>query len=117
MFKLFFFFFSSRRRHTRSTRDWSSDVCSSDLRLAGLTRNPPPCLPAVNIKVGLMSTGLADPRSESGPHQLDCQSCGSKKLGEPSVGVNLTTASLYVDPPQGSAFPVATKMNCEVSST
>src|SRR5204863_4206909 len=26
------FFFSSRRRHTRSLRDWSSDVCSSDLR-------------------------------------------------------------------------------------
>src|SRR5947209_10654872 len=28
----FFFFFSSRRRHTRYWRDWSSDVCSSDLR-------------------------------------------------------------------------------------
>src|SRR3989449_8621157 len=28
----FFFFFSSRRRHTRCSRDWSSDVCSSDLR-------------------------------------------------------------------------------------
>src|SRR5690349_22029019 len=27
----YFFFFSSRRRHTRSLRDWSSDVCSSDL--------------------------------------------------------------------------------------
>src|SRR5207302_2179150 len=27
-----FFFFSSRRRHTRFSRDWSSDVCSSDLR-------------------------------------------------------------------------------------
>src|SRR5699024_11971081 len=27
------FFFSSRRRHTRSKRDWSSDVCSSDLVL------------------------------------------------------------------------------------
>src|SRR3989442_12395301 len=26
-----FFFFSSRRRHTRCGRDWSSDVCSSDL--------------------------------------------------------------------------------------
>ena len=26
-----FFLFSSRRRHTRSKRDWSSDVCSSDL--------------------------------------------------------------------------------------
>src|SRR5699024_11301495 len=25
------FFYSSRRRHTRSKRDWSSDVCSSDL--------------------------------------------------------------------------------------
>src|SRR6266849_8026779 len=30
-----FFLFSSRRRHTRSTRDWSSDVCSSDLFLVG----------------------------------------------------------------------------------
>src|SRR2546430_5612454 len=29
---LFFFFFSSRRRHTRFDCDWSSDVCSSDLR-------------------------------------------------------------------------------------
>src|SRR5207247_8408813 len=29
------FFFSSRRRHTRSTRDWSSDVCSSDLPVGG----------------------------------------------------------------------------------
>src|SRR5690606_40952926 len=28
---LFCFFFSSRRRHTRFSRDWSSDVCSSDL--------------------------------------------------------------------------------------
>src|SRR5204862_966829 len=28
------FFFSSRRRHTRSLRDWSSDVCSSDLAIA-----------------------------------------------------------------------------------
>src|SRR2546429_1430210 len=36
----FFFFFSSRRRHTRCSRDWSSDVCSSDLATApvpGLT--------------------------------------------------------------------------------
>src|SRR5476651_2733148 len=28
---MYFFFFSSRRRHTRYWRDWSSDVCSSDL--------------------------------------------------------------------------------------
>src|SRR2546421_5175796 len=31
MSDIVFFFFSSRRRHTRSDRDWSSDVCSSDL--------------------------------------------------------------------------------------
>src|SRR5699024_11492478 len=31
LFLLPWFFFSSRRRHTRSKRDWSSDVCSSDL--------------------------------------------------------------------------------------
>src|SRR5215467_15702050 len=30
--KLLLFFFSSRRRHTRLQGDWSSDVCSSDLR-------------------------------------------------------------------------------------
>src|SRR2546421_5808879 len=36
----FFFFFSSRRRHTRSDRDWSSDVCSSDLLLPSSS----PCL-------------------------------------------------------------------------
>src|SRR5207245_3779569 len=29
------FFFSSRRRHTRCYRDWSSDVCSSDLENGG----------------------------------------------------------------------------------
>src|SRR5690349_21922134 len=44
----FFFFFSSRRRHTRSLRDWSSDVCSSDLQTvrggphgAPVTQSPP----------------------------------------------------------------------------
>src|SRR5262245_65187345 len=41
LFFLFFFFFSSRRRHTRCLSDWSSDVCSSDLKgilIAGKTR-------------------------------------------------------------------------------
>src|SRR5690625_5745454 len=31
MYSVSYFFFSSRRRHTRWPRDWSSDVCSSDL--------------------------------------------------------------------------------------
>src|SRR5258707_9622003 len=33
-FFVYFFFFSSRRRHTRYWRDWSSDVCSSDLAIS-----------------------------------------------------------------------------------
>src|SRR6266852_5516518 len=41
---LFFFFFSSRRRHTRCYRDWSSDVCSSDLG--------PPHIPTCDSPVG-----------------------------------------------------------------
>src|SRR5436305_14164328 len=46
------FFFSSRRRHTRCGRDWSSDVCSSDLQpcpargacTSGAARRNPPLL-------------------------------------------------------------------------
>src|SRR5690606_40004006 len=34
-------FFSSRRRHTRFSRDWSSDVCSSDLALLDVTKIEP----------------------------------------------------------------------------
>src|SRR5690606_41577847 len=38
------FFFSSRRRHTRFSRDWSSDVCSSDLPVTAVV--PAPVVPA-----------------------------------------------------------------------
>src|SRR2546429_8515608 len=34
------FFFSSRRRHTRCSRDWSSDVCSSDLFRGSASQKP-----------------------------------------------------------------------------
>src|SRR5207249_8376629 len=48
---LCFFFFSSRRRHTRSKRDWSSDVCSSDLP----TWTVPVCVPALcSFVMGLL---------------------------------------------------------------
>src|SRR5207302_7926072 len=54
----YFFFFSSRRRHTRFSRDWSSDVCSSDLashaslsadRCAGCTPLVVPLCPCGNF--------------------------------------------------------------------
>src|SRR5690606_9677947 len=41
-----FFFFSSRRRHTRFSRDWSSDVCSSDLTKHWLKQRWPASLGA-----------------------------------------------------------------------
>src|SRR2546422_4361737 len=50
----FFFFFSSRRRHTRCSRDWSSDVCSSDLD--GIAFVFPPFHVAGNV--GILGTAL-----------------------------------------------------------
>src|SRR5215467_5121472 len=51
---MFFFFFSSRRRHTRLQGDWSSDVCSSDLRFGaegerGVVWQPDGSLGMVNV--------------------------------------------------------------------
>src|SRR5690606_40139443 len=47
----FFFFFSSRRRHTRFSRDWSSDVCSSDLDGPDLDpRNGPEGVLAIRLE-------------------------------------------------------------------
>src|SRR5690606_39545873 len=43
------FFFSSRRRHTRFSRDWSSDVCSSDLAIGMMTRMKAPSLERPSI--------------------------------------------------------------------
>src|SRR5207245_5183309 len=44
---IYIFFFSSRRRHTRCYRDWSSDVCSSDLALPKIED-----LPKIDVKFG-----------------------------------------------------------------
>src|SRR5699024_11442863 len=45
-------FFSSRRRHTRSKRDWSSDVCSSDLSLCYTAVS---CLPRLALSLSTCS--------------------------------------------------------------
>src|SRR5690349_14946224 len=60
---VFFFFFSSRRRHTRSLRDWSSDVCSSDLSCIGC------CAEQTGVMQGHMAqdeTGSRTPAAASG---------------------------------------------------
>src|SRR5699024_12077038 len=51
----FSFFFSSRRRHTRSKRDWSSDVCSSDL--AQIESNQFPPVPEVCLRAYWVDAG------------------------------------------------------------
>src|SRR5699024_11291282 len=58
---ILYFFFSSRRRHTRSKRDWSSDVCSSDLTVF---------LDAREVLVDLM--GIPDDRAPEGVLVLRC---------------------------------------------
>src|SRR5690554_1015783 len=47
-----FFFFSSRRRHTRCGRDWSSDVCSSDLEMRLYYDSAPGLVESYPISVG-----------------------------------------------------------------
>src|SRR5690625_6514745 len=58
------FFFSSRRRHTRWPRDWSSDVCSSDLKRAiGTTGRG--IGPAYMDKIGRLGIRVQDLYDES----------------------------------------------------
>src|SRR5690606_40117328 len=65
--KNYFFFFSSRRRHTRFSRDWSSDVCSSDLDIEEHEGDRDPAQAAV---VHRIVGQIADvPGEQAGPEQ------------------------------------------------
>src|SRR5207253_4363296 len=71
VFFFFFFFFSSRRRHTRWPRDWSSDVCSSDLAPHGFASSR--C--SVSFRVSLSdSRRVASRRSEERRVGKECRS-------------------------------------------
>src|SRR6266498_5239580 len=65
----FFFFFSSRRRHTRCGRDWSSDVCSSDLKRWNLLLKDPQRLLKIINNVGrpvqFVFAGKAHPQDQA----------------------------------------------------
>src|SRR5207249_9519124 len=77
----FFFFFSSRRRHTRSKRDWSSDVCSSDLpKMLIVVRKPGVRGLLINIFGGItrcddIARGIVD-RSEERRVGKECRARG-----------------------------------------
>src|SRR5206468_5761306 len=74
------FFFSSRRRHTRSDRDWSSDVCSSDLRST--------------MRAGLLVAGA-----------LTASGC-ALTFDATELGVPTSLAERAQTPPQGTPFRV-----------
>src|SRR5207247_7766643 len=75
----FLFFFSSRRRHTRSTRDWSSDVCSSDLsRPAG---HSPPTSAAARRRSTSPGPSWRRSRSEERRVGKECR-CGWWRVDE-----------------------------------
>src|SRR5207249_6596966 len=69
------FFFSSRRRHTRSKRDWSSVVCSSDLKhvratqVSPIHRTPLPAVPRVvaQARQGHGNSPILSPDPDSKP--------------------------------------------------
>src|SRR5206468_8060701 len=75
------FFFSSRRRHTRSDRDWSSDVCSSDLSILAsrpVTLHRVPRLRDVDtLSLLLGHLGVEVKRSEERRVGKECRSRGS----------------------------------------
>src|SRR5215469_2006979 len=67
---MFFFFFSSRRRHTRSLRDWSSDVCSSDLEDT-ITEAPAAFAEEISAPmVGSLPTGRVSPQMSLQPSPM-----------------------------------------------
>src|SRR5437868_15445909 len=104
------FFFSSRRRHTISKRDWSSDVCSSDLLRAALE---------AGVKVSGCTVHFADnlyDRSEERRVGKECRSrWGADTLKKKETeGVGLTCAS---DSPKATLRPIHAHILTDTSRT
>src|SRR5207249_5773955 len=83
-------FFSSRRRHTRSKRDWSSDVCSSDLTIRSNAQGSPQT-------VTLSGTGLGPVVSLSPPSlTFGTQLVGTASAAQAVTLHNTGNAPLYI---------------------
>src|SRR5439155_10975927 len=80
IYTIFFFFFSSRRRHTRWPRDWSSDVCSSDLPSTDAKNVLNPAFPPLAFSASVLGRAFAVPevvqlvRSEERRVGKECRS-------------------------------------------
>src|SRR5690625_7799112 len=112
------FFFSSRRRHTRWPRDWSSDVCSSDLNDEDKAVSSPDCLhqdgepftfahliERKNVKGGTNVIGIPEVRGKQ-PDEVDEKDLHEVfEISKPleSYGVDDSAVSHYVGPEDGAA--------------
>src|SRR2546422_8023730 len=96
-----FFFFSSRRRHTRCSRDWSSDVCSSDLEAPPIGEPLEGPLPAFPRAGGRL---LADVSAEVG---------GQRYFAPLITNASASDITLEVNP----ATAAAVRCNCFVSKS
>src|SRR5438067_1725962 len=74
------FFFSSRRRHTRSKRDWSSDVCSSDLQERGIQRRRQTHR---QRQLGQVGEGMGRGQGPGGPHPRGTHGRGQQRGVQP----------------------------------
>src|SRR2546421_6735235 len=113
------FFFSSRRRHTRSDRDWSSDVCSSDLRVP--TRNYVAIISGVNCSAsvsefvkGRFGDVQRDYPNVDGVIAVTHKSgCGTKLFGEDHLALQRVLAG-YAKHPNVAAY-ILIGLGCEVN--
>src|SRR5215475_6575414 len=85
---MFFFFFSSRRRHTRFSRDWSSDVCSSDLGEAPTTVE----VPFEDVTRGVLNA-VREVEELARRKILDGERIVTPQRGEEGVDLYLSTSS------------------------
>src|SRR5690606_10924578 len=91
----FRFFFSSRRRHTRFSRDWSSDVCSSDLSKRPRGRGYPPGGEQRTSSKSRLKKNFF-------PRIFEVSSKLASFLGAPHGGARVGRASSFGQPPTPS---------------
>src|SRR5690606_40915992 len=99
-----YFFFSSRRRHTRFSRDWSSDVCSSDLNcwllLEALKLTQVSVAPKARFNV---MRPLCLPRAQGACMARAENTCGCHEIGRASCRERVHVAVVAVSCKQENA--------------
>src|SRR5690606_39442504 len=83
-FFYFFFFFSSRRRHTRFSRDWSSDVCSSDLTAGEKPANLMAPFLVIGLRAEMRTLAQSQQHEITFFDQFNCFFCGLSPYGSRS---------------------------------